>query len=63
LDQRPDLPADVRLDGVDERLRHRLDRLRLPDVGPALGGTKSAEIKIPTIQGHDGLVGGLVMAE
>ena len=35
FDHRPDLAGDVGPDGVDERLGDRLDRLRLPDVGPA----------------------------
>ena len=35
FDHRPNLPGDVGPDRVNERIRDRLDRLRLPDVGPA----------------------------
>ena len=35
LDHGPNLAGDVGPDGVHERLRDRLDRLRLPNIGPA----------------------------
>jgi hypothetical protein len=35
FDHHPNLAGDVGFDGVNERVGHRPDRLRLPDVGPA----------------------------
>jgi hypothetical protein len=46
------LPGNIETDRINERIRYRLDRLRLPDIGPAPAKTRNG-LKAVMDRGRD----------